>query len=189
MLLLVRHAMPLATELTPANQWPLSPDGLRAADRLRSRLPHDAELVASDARRAYETVGGLDGVVERDSRFNEIARPNEPWGGDYCEPRRQYVEGIAQPGWEAQRDAAARFDAGVADLRGRFGDRPIVIGTHGMVLTVWLVSIGAVAPDEAAVFWAGLRFPDCIEARTDGPAWTRFDDAGRNSADFMPREH
>lgn len=189
MLLLVRHAMPLASELTPTNQWPLSADGLRAADRLRSRLPHDAELVASDARRAYETVGGPDCVVERDSRFNEIARPNEPWGGNYREPRRQYVEGIAHPGWEPQRDAATRFDAGVADLQSRFGEGPIVIGTHGMALTVWLVSIGAVVPDDAADFWAGLRFPDCIEVHTDGPMWMRYNNAGWNSADNMPREH
>lgn len=173
-LLLVRHAMPLATEAAPSDSWALTAEAQTAARQMRARLPADAFLAASCERKAWETVGGTGADVECDVRFNEITRPVEPWGGDFLRLRRLYIEGVRHPGWEPHEDAAARFHAGVVAVQDRCRDRPIVIGTHGMVLTNWLVSIGAVSITDAAAFWSDLRFPDCIEVDTVDGSCRRY---------------
>jgi broad specificity phosphatase PhoE len=168
MLILVRHAMPAATPDVAPTEWPLSPEGVRAARALRELLPRDSRLIASTEPKAWQTLGDVTDVP-RDARFREIDRPHEPWSDDFRERRAQYVAGEAHPGWEEQADVADRFGAGVA---GHYdgGTRAVVIATHGMAMTTWLVSIRAVARDEAAAFWRGLRFPDChivdLELRT-----------------------
>jgi broad specificity phosphatase PhoE len=131
-------------------------------------------MVSSDEHKAWETLnGGVNGVV-RDPRFNEVSRVDEPWGPGVLALRRQYVEGVAPAGWESHVDAAKRFEDGVADLLQEAHDTPTVIATHGMVMTVWLVSRGAVSQTEAGQFWSGLRFPDCISLEPDGCSWRRF---------------
>ncbi|HYO31776.1 MAG TPA: histidine phosphatase family protein [Nocardioidaceae bacterium] len=162
-LLVVRHAMPLVSPTTPPNTWHLSAEGRAAARALRHTLPRDARLFSSSEPKAWQTLGGSTQVA-RDDRFNEVSRPAEPWDGDYKELRRRYVASATQPGWEPPADAASRFQAGVsAATSGQHAtDVPTVIATHGMVLTVWLVSIGAVPRQSAARFWSDLRFPDCL---------------------------
>ena len=79
-------------------------------------------------------------------------------------------------GWESPEVAAARFHDGV--LAHATGG-PLVIGTHGMVLTAWLVSIGRLAPGPAAgEFWSGLRFPDVVAASVRLPDAPRTSPAG-----------
>jgi broad specificity phosphatase PhoE len=168
MLVLVRHAMPAASpEVAPA-EWTLSPDGIRAAAALREVLPRDARLIASTEPKAWQTIGDVDDVV-LDARFCEIDRPDEPWSDDFRVRRAEYVSGRAHAGWEPHAAVAERFASGVADCRGE-GARHVVVATHGMAMTTWLVSLGAVDPDHAADFWRGLRFPDChlvdVAART-----------------------
>lgn len=106
--------------------------------------------------------------MTRDPRFNEVGRGGEPWGGNFLELRREYVDGHAHPGWEPHDLAAERFDAGVADFQRLAAGRPVAIATHGMILTAWLVSRGVMAAGGAGDFWSSLRFPDCIEVRPDG---------------------
>jgi broad specificity phosphatase PhoE len=160
--------MPAATPDVAPTEWTLSPDGLRAAKALRGLLPRDARLVASDEPKAWQTLG--DGAeVVRDARFGEIARPEEPWSDDFRDRRADYVSGAAHPGWEPHVDVAERFAAGVA-AHDDGGARYVVVATHGMAMTTWLVSLGAVDRADAADFWRGLRFPDChlvdLEAKT-----------------------
>jgi broad specificity phosphatase PhoE len=168
MLILVRHAMPAAAPEVAPTEWPLSAEGIRAALALRELLPRDSRLIASTEPKAWQTLGDVTDVV-RDARFREIDRPDEPWSDDFRERRAEYVAGETHPGWEQHADVADRFGAGVA---GHYdgGFRGVVIATHGMAMTTWLVSIGAVERDEAAGFWRGLRFPDCrivdLELRT-----------------------
>ncbi|GAA4200936.1 hypothetical protein [Actinocatenispora rupis] len=50
----------------------------------------------------------------------------------------------------------------------RAAGRPLVLGTQGMALTVWLRTV-AELPDPTA-FWAALRFPDLL--RVDPAART-----------------
>jgi broad specificity phosphatase PhoE len=167
-LILVRHAMPAAEPDVPPSEWTLSPDGLRAAAAMRKVLPRDAWLVSSPAPKARQTLGDSDDLVY-DGRFREVDRPVEPWSDDFRTTRAEYVTGARHRGWEPQAEVAERFAAGVA-VHADAGPRPVVVATHGMAMTVWLVSVGALADTDAADFWRGLRFPDChlidLEANT-----------------------
>lgn len=167
-LIVVRHAMPVVDASTPPSSWPLSSDGRAAAARLR--VPADAYLVASDEPKAYQTLAPF-GEVVQDERFGEIHRKGEPFGGNFRDLRLAYVEGAVHPQWEPHSDAAHRFDTAVTDHLARAAGRTLVIGTHGMVLTVWLTArIGLPAPGP---FWSALRFPDAyavdLDARTLQP--------------------
>jgi 2,3-bisphosphoglycerate-dependent phosphoglycerate mutase len=171
MLILVRHAMPAAGPDLPPSEWPLSPEGVAAAAALRELLPRDARLVASSEQKAWQTLGGsgvADDPVGRDRRFREIDRVTEPWADDFRARRAEYVAGASHPGWEPQADVARRFAEGVATHVD--GPRPLVIASHGMAMTVWLVSVGVVAGADAEAFWQALRFPDAhivdLDART-----------------------
>lgn len=161
---LVRHAMPkLDPALGPA-EWRLSAEGGMAARELRGRLPGHARRVASAERKAQETLElALAGTFEVDSRLNEVRRPVEPVGLEVRSVRRAWVAGRIDErhnGWETPTAAAARFDAGVRDHAS--GD--VVVASHGMVLTTWLVSVGTLAAGEpAALFWEALGFPDIVE--------------------------
>lgn len=161
-LILVRHAMPVATPDAPPGSWPLSEEGTAAAGRLVALLPDDAYFVSSTERKAIETLVGR--VEHSDARFDEVARGDEPFDGDFRRRRREWVEGTAHDGWESQPAAATRFAEGVAAALDRAeldGRAAAVIASHGMVLTNWLVHAGYVPPAEAGEFWSDLRLPDC----------------------------
>jgi broad specificity phosphatase PhoE len=171
-LILVRHAMPVVDSAAPPESWRLSSEGLSAARGLT--LPADACLVASTVPKASETLASF-GPVAQDHRFGEIRREGEPFHGNFRELRLAYVEGVDHPRWEARVDAVARFDAAVAAHRERAGDRPLVVGTHGMVLTVWLTArIGLVSPGQ---FWSALRFPDAYAVDLAARSATRLQPA------------
>lgn len=166
--IVVRHALPAVDSSTPPASWPLSDDGRRAAALLR--LPPDAYLVASTEPKAYQTLSPF-GTVAQDERLGEIRREGEPFDGNFRELRLAYVDGAAHPRWEPHQDAVSRFDAAVRDCLAQAAGRPLVIGTHGMVLTVWLTArIGLPSP---RAFWSDLRFPDAytidLDARTLDP--------------------
>ena len=157
-LILVRHAMPAYHRDVAPESWDLSGEGRAAAAQLV--LPPDAYLVASAEPKAYQTLEPF-GLVVRDVRFGEVRRRGEPWDGDYREQRRAYVEGVDHDEWEPRAEVVARFQAAIDDHSARCLRRPLVVGTHGMALTVWLTATaGLTRPGE---FWEGLRFPDLIE--------------------------
>ena len=85
---------------------------------------------------------------------------DEPFGGDFRARRRAYVAGAVPPGWEPHAEVAGRFDAGVRHWRTVAGDRPLVVASHGMAMTIWLTAAATVA--DPGAFWAALRFPDQI---------------------------
>ncbi len=166
--------MPVPSSDSPPGHWPLSGQGLASARALRKRLPAGARLVSSTERKAWETLADKADVVVRDDRFDEVSRAGEPWGGDFRRLRQLYVSGVPHSGWEDPADAADRFQAGVeAALSGTCGGVDVVVATHGMVLTTWLVSRGLVARSEAAAFWSDLAFPDCLRVDPDGRCWSR----------------
>ncbi|MFC7620421.1 histidine phosphatase family protein [Microlunatus sp. GCM10028923] len=163
--MLVRHAAPVSQAGLDPGAWPLSPAGRRAAAELRSRIPADATLAASTETKAIETLclaaGRTADELHLDHRFGEVVRPGEPFDDDHRSRRLAWV--IGRPdgrhrSWETPEQAAARFQAGLDDLHG-----DVVVATHGMVLTAWLVARGVVAAGAAAgSFWTGLAFPDVI---------------------------
>ncbi|GAB2869968.1 hypothetical protein GCM10027176_84570 [Actinoallomurus bryophytorum] len=164
MLILVRHAMPAFGPDVPPHEWPLSEEGRAAARRLTARLPPDAHLVASEERKAWQTLGGGENVV-RDGRFNEVGRV-EPQGGDFRRLRRMYVEGVDHAGWEPRPEVVRRFEEGIAEHLTGAGGRPLLVATHGMAMTVWLTARLALA--DPGGFWEDLRFPDAHLVDMDG---------------------
>lgn len=137
-------------------------EGLADAAVLAAALPPDSYLVSSNEAKAWQTLGGGGAGIVRDVRFNEVNRVGEPWDARFREKRSRYVDGEEHAGWESHQDVAARFDEGVDHHRTIADGRPLVIASHGMALTTWLVSCGAVAPVRAPEFWRGLTFPDCL---------------------------
>jgi 2,3-bisphosphoglycerate-dependent phosphoglycerate mutase len=168
-LLLVRHAMPEIDPAIPAHDWPLSADGQAGANLLAGLLPSDAVLVASAELKARQTLEPA-GDVRVDARFNEVAR-DEPFDDDFRARRRSYVSGGFQPHWESRLDVTARFDAAVGEWLGFADGRPLVIGTHGITLTVWLSA--TVGLDDPAGFWSALALPDLLEVDLAGRSVTR----------------
>lgn len=165
-LVLVRHAMPAATPDQPPHQWPLSAQGREAAARLTPLLPREAQWVSSPEPKAAETLQIAAPGNQRlltDAGFVEVHRPAEPFDDHVQERRRAWVEGRLDDrhtGWETPGQAAERFAAAIAR---HSGGGVLVVGTHGMVLTAWLVEIGYVPAGRAAGnLWAGLRLPDAI---------------------------
>ncbi len=165
MLILVRHAEPAASPDTPPSTWPLTRDGRAAAERLRASLPADAFLASSNERKAWETLGDV-AEVRRDPRFDEVRREGEGWRADFRDRRRRYVRGERLPGWEDRAEVARRFDEGVAAAVDEGDGRPVVVATHGVTMTLWLVRGGLVPPEEAVRFWEELAFPDVWRADT-----------------------
>jgi broad specificity phosphatase PhoE len=167
---LVRHSEPQVSPLVDPREWSLSESGRSAAERLRGRLPAVGVWVASTEAKAYETLlcARCDGYpsIAQDARLDEVRRV-EPFGDDFRARRRAWVEGRLDErhmGWETPLDAATRFDAVV---RGHSAlESALVIGSHGMVLTSWLVHArGAVDQQAAGTFWEEMTFPHVIEVR------------------------
>ncbi|MFZ2503885.1 MAG: histidine phosphatase family protein [Nocardioides sp.] len=165
-ILVVRHAEPAVSPAVDPNAWQLSEAGRDAATQLGQRLPRDGRWVASTERKAYETllyVGHSSVTVRQDSRFDEVRR-NEPFDDDFKTRRRAWVEGrldVRHSGWESPHEAAERFEDAVHDHSA--DAEYLVVGTHGMVLTAWLLHARQqLEPSEAGSFWEHMTFPDII---------------------------
>jgi len=172
-LLLVRHAQPEVSPALESPRWPLSAAGRRAAQGLAFRLPRGEKLwLSSEELKAVQTFQCLTDshqeAILRDARFNEIHR-HEPFDDDFRSRRRAWVEGnmdARHTGWETPQEAASRFDEAISAYAGR-ADR-LVICSHGMVITAWLVHRGRVqAGSGAGAFWAALAFPDVVDVELD----------------------
>lgn len=162
----LRHAMPSVDPDVPSSDWPLSADGLAAAAALRPLPPPGATLLASPEPKAWQTLETYAGrTCSRDARLREVDR-DEPFGRGFRERRRAYVDGVDHPGWEPRAAVAARLQATVDDgLAAAEPDGVLVLGTHGMALTVWLTSVGLL--DDPGAFWAGLGFPTLLRLAAD----------------------
>lgn len=168
---LVRHAMPVAGPDLAPSEWPLTDDGCAAARGLRDLLPADAVAVSSPETKALSTLAlAIDiptTAIRTDPRLAEVGRPGEPFDDDAVERRGCWVAGRPDErhhGWETPAEAAHRFGQALDAVE---ADR-IVVGTHGMVATAWLVSVGHLtAGSDARRFWGALRFPDIVEVDLD----------------------
>jgi broad specificity phosphatase PhoE len=157
-LLLVRHAMPAYGPDVPAGAWELSGDGRREARALARAIPAGSLLVASREPKARQTLAPS-GSVQTDERFNEVVR-DEPYDGDFRARRHAYVTGTDHPGWEPRDQVVARFAAGVRFWSDQAGERPLVIGSHGMAMVLWLTATVGLA--DPGGFWSTLRLPDLL---------------------------
>ncbi len=164
-LVLTRHAMPDVRPDVPAGEWHLRDDGRVAARKLGDMVPAHAHLVASDEPKAVETsteASGRSDVVI-DAGFGEVRRPNAPSGQVHRTLAAAYLGGAVHAAWEAHSSVVRRFHAAVlrhlavAAARGE----TVVIGTHGMAMTMWICARVQSGEDPAA-FWATLDLPDVV---------------------------
>lgn len=164
-LVLVRHAMPEVRPDIPAPHWHLGEDGRLAARRLRHVLPAHAYLVASDEPKAVETLAEASGRsdVLVDADFGEVRRPNAPSGQIHRALAAAYLRGAAHAGWEAHSAVVRRFHAAVLQhlAIASAGGKAVVVGTHGMAMTMWLFARVRSGGDRVA-FWTALTFPDVV---------------------------
>jgi broad specificity phosphatase PhoE len=163
--ILVRHAMPAIEPDVPPERWRLGEEGRAAARALADRVPRMTHVVTSDEPKAYETAEALRGwILTIDRRVAEASRP--PVADGYRDLARLYVAGHEHEGWEPHERVVARFRVAIRLALGYL--EPLVVVDHGLALTLWLRSIGAIA--DPAEFWSALAFPDAwaIEVRQEG---------------------
>jgi broad specificity phosphatase PhoE len=167
-LVLVRHAMPEIDPDLPANRWQLSAAGRDAAQAMHAHLPADGYLVASDEPKAIQTLRDMSGNFDIPSNpgFAEVRR-RQRWTTDeeYRAVARSYVDGTRHPGWEGHDDLVARFESALEyhAAQAAAAARPLIVGTHGMALTLWLASRGLIGATSPTDFWETLCFPEFID--------------------------
>lgn len=167
---LLRHAAPeVQPDVSPAS-WRLSRQGRSAAQRLRGRLASGAVLASSLEVKALQTLCLASGItadgLHLDHRFGEVRRV-EPLDDDHRARRLAWVSGDIDErhsGWETSAEAADRFQAGLNAF-----DGDVVVATHGMVMTAWLVALGVVeCGDAAGIYWTRLGFPEVVHVMSGG---------------------
>jgi len=154
--------MPQIDPSVSAERWQLGDAGRAAAGALRPLIPRPAHYVASPEPKAVQTLQELAGEAEiaTDPGFAEVRRPYVEV--DYRTLARAYVEGTGHAGWEPHDEVATRFEEAIARHTGAARSTILVIGTHGLALTVWLGRRFPLEPS-AGAFWAALGFPDLID--------------------------
>lgn len=161
----VRHATPDVDAAVEPAEWALSADGLKSAAALRLQADSEVRVVSSPERKALETVVSALAASRCEfdiaDAFREADRQEAVHGGSR-EARRAWVAGrldSRHEGWETPDAAARRFHEGLLACPAEH----LIVSTHGMVLTAWLVWMGLVGPGDTAVeFWESLAFPDVI---------------------------
>ena len=118
-------------------------------------------LVSSTEPKAIETAEAVarrwEGEVLPDDRLREAQRP---WiGPGYRAVAHRYLRGELPDGWEPHADVAARMGAAVSDALAAATGAPVVVVTHGLILSIHLGDrLGADFDRES--FWSRLAFPD-----------------------------
>ena len=161
----------------PPGEWPASPEGLEATERLASaRLFAGVRSVASSPeRKALATAApiarrlGLDVIVEPDLR--EVSRPHGPIVSSEQVGRwvHAYLTGNGLDGWEAPEAARNRVDACIERLRAAAAG-PLAVVSHGLLLTLY-------RRDEAAL-WRTMPLPAvAVSAGAAFGPWLSVDEA------------
>jgi broad specificity phosphatase PhoE len=155
--------MPEIRRDVPPERWHLDAEGKAAARALAQVLPARPLLVTSPEPKARETAEELlavrGGNLRLDGRLAE-ARRDAPYGGidEFRRLAEAYVGGVTHPGWEARAAVAARVGGAVQDGRAAAGRRPLVMVSHGLAITAWLLVDAGI--EDPGAFWAALRLPD-----------------------------
>lgn len=166
----LRHSLPAVHADVPPEDWGLSSAGALAARNSVLDVPISAKVLSSTERKAIETtsiITGRDAIdIETDLGFGEIQR-EEPVDDGFRERRAAWVAGqedYRHAGWEAHTTAADRMSNALLHHRSEI----MIVGTHGMVLTTWMVHVGLVSAGQPAVaFWQALGFPDTVTVQAD----------------------
>jgi broad specificity phosphatase PhoE len=170
-LILVRHAAPVIDEAAPPPTWRLSAAGRDAALALAGRLAGFAPTaaVSSQEPKALETAqviaARLGLAVATDPGLAEHHRPNLPFGSraDFEAGMAGFFASPIQPffGGESADQAHDRFAAAL----GRHAARPLLVATHGTVLSLYLSRRLGLDPFD---LWKSLATPEAFVLDADG---------------------
>jgi broad specificity phosphatase PhoE len=176
-LILVRHAAPEIAPGVPPRQWRLSEAGRAGAAALAEQIApyRPAASIASPEPKALETARilarRLELAVEVDPDLAEHRRPELPFvSRDEFEARMRSL--FARPaapffGGESADQARARFTAAI----GRHAARPLLVGTHATVLSLYVAERAGMDPFE---LWRGLALPEAVVLGADGGVVARL---------------
>ena len=147
------------------NSRRLGPEGIAAARKLSSVVPHDIYVVASPEPKASATALLITGREPAlDLRLGEVARPSR-WNTVHHRHVRRYLSGHYVTGWEDQKDVVRRVGASLDDHLERAGAQRLVVVGHGISAALWAADTLGI---DAIRWWRSLRFPDAWEI--DPPA-------------------
>jgi broad specificity phosphatase PhoE len=165
-LILVRHAAPLIEPGVPPPQWGLSPEGRADAEALSARVAAlgPVAICASTEPKAIETARilarplGL--AIETDPAFDEHHREDWPFEPDAAVRDARMLRvlsefGSSVEGAEVGAVAAARFAVGVEARAAR----PLVVVSHGTILSLYLAWVASLEPQE---LWRSLKLPEAL---------------------------
>jgi broad specificity phosphatase PhoE len=165
LLYLIRHVEVELRDGVPPEEWPPTPAGLEAADRLAGEpFVRDLSLVATSPEpkavataRPVAASAGLELRVEDDLR--EARRPKTPIleRDAYVALVARYLAGEEIAGWEPAAAARARF-AGCVERLAAEARGPLAVVTHGLVISLFL--------GYGVEKWRALRLPDVRAAPT-----------------------
>jgi broad specificity phosphatase PhoE len=156
--------MPSVDDGAPPTEWHLADPVRAAAEEWAGRLEVGAgigALVSSTEPKALETAQAIadrwGGPVTEDPRLREAQRP---WiGTGYRAVAHRYLRGERPEGWEDHAAVAERMAEAVADALAEARDRPAIVVSHGLALSVHLGDrLGSDFDRET--FWSRLAFPD-----------------------------
>lgn len=162
-LILVRHAAPKIDSAVSSTLWTLSDEGRAAAARLAEPLAAfaPAAVVSSPEPKAVETSNilaeHLNLTPTCDEGFVEHRRPGLGFVQRFEDAIRRIFEHPSERlfGGETATEACQRFE----DALARHGARPLVVVTHGTVLSLF---VGRKAGLDPFALWSSLKLPEAF---------------------------
>jgi broad specificity phosphatase PhoE len=174
-LILVKHAMPLIDESRPPREWPISPEGLAASERLADKLAglRIGSVAASSEPKANDTGAAIAARLAvpmvTDSGLIEHHREAVPFlprdefnaiiGRLFDEPDRLIY------GEETADQAHARFSAALDRQIAAAPAGALLVASHGTVISLWVSRRLRIAP---LPLWKALTLPSAVVLSEDG---------------------
>lgn len=165
MIVLIRHARTHKVPQRPVAEWELAHGAAEEcavlAAGLRARYDlSGATWASSPESKAIATARYLTdapvGVVEE---LREVRRGG--WLDNYDQTVAEFFAAPSRPagdGWETAAEARQRFDDGLRHLVGASRGGPLVVVSHGLVLSAW--AFAELPPAQVMTNWQALRMPD-----------------------------
>jgi broad specificity phosphatase PhoE len=189
-LILVRHARSQVEPARSPREWGLAEEGEGAARRLAALalFEHASGFYAGPEPKMVATLARV--AAEHGHRVQEDAAFAESESGGWL-GEAEFLATVERfltvpdappaPGWEAAREATARFGAGVERLRavhppvvhpGHALPGTFVIASGGRMLTAYLRGLLGLPPEAVFPAWRALRMPDLavVELTPTAPA-------------------
>lgn len=183
-LILLRHSLPNISQSTERTQWALSDEGRERAKLLAKQLFYyqPTAVITSMERKAAETgkivatMLGIPCAPAQDLHEHDRSGVSYASRPDF---ERQMTEFFAKPdrvvfGTESANDAYRRFARGVDRVLRKHHYEPVVIVTHGTVMSLFIAQNAGIEP---LPLWRSLGIPSFAVLSLPGCSLLRLVDA------------